>query len=76
MYDRIEYYFSVELDGTPDAELASQLVGRMAEYDLDVDIFGSVAEAEAAFRRSLAAYLRTEAQTRPEVAVSVSSQSS
>ena len=57
VYDRIDYYFADELDGSEDGELASQLVGRMAEYDLDADIFGDVAKAESVFRQAVTDYL-------------------
>ncbi len=57
VYDRIDYYFADELDGYADGELASQLVGLMAEYDLDADIFGNAAKAEAVFRQAVTEYL-------------------
>ncbi len=57
VYDRIDYYFADELDGNATGELASQLVGLMAEYDLDADIFGNVAKAEAVFRQAVTEYL-------------------
>lgn len=57
VYDRIGYYFADELDGSADGELASQLVGRMAEYDLDVENFGRDGEAEAVFRHAITEYL-------------------
>ena len=57
VYDRIGYYFADELDGSADGELASQLVGLMAEYDLDADIFGNAAKAESVFRQAVAEYL-------------------
>ena len=77
VYDRIERYFQLRLDGSPDADLASTLVLLFAEGDLDREMFGCVDEEE--FRKGLAAYLYMEhlkAQKRPDVAVSVSSQSS
>lgn len=77
LYERIwDYFEDAPVDQPPNSDLYSWMFGLFCDYDLDVDIFGGVAEAEAAFRRSLAAYLRTEAQTSPAVAVSVSSQSS
>ena len=57
VYDRIGYYFSNEPDGSEDGELASQLIGLMAEYDLDVDIFGNAAKAESVFRQAVTEYL-------------------
>ena len=57
VYDRIDYYFADELDGSEDGELASQLVGLMAEYDLDADIFGDAAKAESVFRQAVTEYL-------------------
>lgn len=76
VYDRIEHYFQLKLDGSPDAELASTLVLLFAEGDLDIEMFGCVDEEE--FRKSLAAYLYIEhlkAQKNLDAAVSVSSQS-
>ena len=57
VYDRIDYYFADELDGNEDGELASQLVGLMAEYDLDAEIFGDAAKAESVFRQAVTEYL-------------------
>lgn len=57
VYDRIGYYFADELDGSADGELASQLVGLMAEYDLDAEIFGNAAKAESVFRQAVTDYL-------------------
>ena len=57
VYDRIGPYFSEEFDGSADGELASQLVGLMAEYDLDADIFGNAAKAESVFRQAVTEYL-------------------
>ena len=57
VYDRIEYYFADELDGSEDGDLTAQLVGLMAEYDLDADIFGNAAKAESVFRQAVTEYL-------------------
>lgn len=77
LYERIwDYFEDAPVDQPPNADLYSWMFGLFCDYDLDVDIFGSVAEAEAVFRKGLAAYLYTEAQTCPAAAVSVSSQTS
>ena len=60
VYDRIERFFHVDLDGTPESKLAFQLVGGMAEYDMDLGIFGDRNVAESEFRDALAAYLAGE----------------
>ena len=61
VYDRIERFFHVDLDGTPESKLAFQLIGGMAEeYDMDLGIFGDRNVAEAEFRDALAAYLAGE----------------
>ena len=57
VYDRIDYYFADELDGSAAGELAAQLVGLMAEYGLDADIFGDAAKAESVFRQAVTEYL-------------------
>lgn len=57
VYDRIGPYFSEEFAGGAAGELASQLVGLMAEYDLDADIFGNAAKAESVFRQAVTEYM-------------------
>ena len=57
VYDRIGPYFAEEFAGGAAGELASQLVGRMAEYDIEVENFGRDGEAEAVFRHAITEYL-------------------
>lgn len=58
LYERIwDYFEDAPIDEPPNSDLYSWMFGLFCDYDLDVDIFGSVAKAEAEFRRSVAAYL-------------------
>ena len=57
VYDRIGPYPAEEFEGGAASELAYQLVGLMAEYDLDADIFGDSAKAESVFRKAITEYL-------------------
>ena len=57
VYDRIGPHVAEEFEGGAAGELAAQLVGLMAEYDLDAEIFGNPAKAESVFRQAVTEYM-------------------
>ena len=54
VFDRLGYYLRPDLDGTPDSDLASLLVGLFCDCDLQIEILGGYDEEE--FRQSLIAF--------------------
>ena len=55
VFDRLGYYLRPDLDGTPDSDLASLLVGLFCDCDLQIEILGGYDEEE--FRQSLAEFI-------------------
>ena len=55
VFDRLGYYLRPDLDGTPDSDLASLLVGLFCDCDLQIEILGGYDEEE--FRQSLSEFI-------------------